>query len=317
MDTLSRWLGAPRGVLILFGTVVALPAATLVFLGVRLHQQDGELAHQRQAEVLEQASGRAVRALDVELAVIQRRLSEPAWRPAEAPPGAVYLLIAKDEARAVPSSALAYYPIAPTLKEPAAAPFGELETIEFKTQDLPKALELSARLAASTDPLVRAGALLRQARILRKMGRPADALSIYGTLATLTTISINGTPADLLARRMRCQLLAELRRTNEHRQEAAALDMDLVAGRWPLDRMGYDYVSAQLDTWLGSARRPHVNREHLAAAVEWLYGQWTGTTAGGVSPTGARCPQQLPFPIATSRQPLTLPTGSSLRRRSG
>jgi len=35
MDTISRRLGASRGLLILFGTVVALPAATLVFLGVR------------------------------------------------------------------------------------------------------------------------------------------------------------------------------------------------------------------------------------------------------------------------------------------
>jgi len=304
MDTLSRWLGAPRGLLILFGTVVALPAATLVFLGVRLLQQDRELAHQRRAEVLEQASGRAVRALDDGLAAIQRRLSDPSWRPTEAPPGSVYVLMAGDQARTVPSSALAYYPVVPRMKEPPAAPFGELEAVEFKAQDLPKALELSRRLAGSADPLVRAGALLRQARILRKMGRAADALPIYGTLATFTTISINGSPADLVARKTRCLLLKELTRASELRQEAAALDADLDAGRWQLDRMSYQYVSTQLNEWLGPARQPHADSEGLAAAVEWLYQQWTRGSGSELSPNGARS-------VATNGTTVTVVWGSA------
>ena len=288
METMSRRPGTPRGLLILFGTVVALPAAALVFLGVRLLQQDRELARQRRAEVLEQASDRAVRALTDEMAALQRRLSDPSWRPTEAPPGSLYVLMNRDSVRPTPASALVYYPVVPPLPEPPAAPFAELEAAEFTVQDLPKALEISRRLAASADPPVRVGALVRQARILRKMGRTADALPVYAALATVTGVAINQLPADLVARRMRCVLLEELARPDELRREAAALDADLGAGRWPLNQVSYEYVAAQLDGWLGSARRPHANGEALAAAVDWLYRQWTGAPAGEWRPVGAR-----------------------------
>lgn len=304
MSTFSRWIGAPRGLLILFGMVVALPAAALVFLGVRLLQQDRALARQRRAEVLEQASDRAVRALDADLAAIQRRLSDPSSRPTQAPPGSVYVLMARDEVRTVPSSALAYYPMAAKLKEPPPAPFRELEAVEFTAQDLPKALELSRGLAGSADPLVRAGALLRQARILRKMGRTADALPIYGMLAGFTTMSINGSPADLVARKTRCLLLKELGRSGELRQEAAALDADLDGGRWQLDRVSYQYVAAQVDEWMGPDRPPDANGEDLAAAVEWLYQQWTRASGREWSPNGARS-------LATDGTTVTVVWGSA------
>jgi two-component system phosphate regulon sensor histidine kinase PhoR len=288
MDMLSRRLGAPRGLLILFGTVVALPAAALVFLGVRLLQQDRDLARQRRAETLQQASDRAVRALGDDLAALQRRLSDPSSFPAQSPPGSAYVLITRDQVSVAPAGAVAYYPMARPLKEPPASPFVELEAAEFKAQDLSKALEIGRRMAGSADPLVRAGALLRQARILRKMGRSTDALATYDTLAASTTIAINGTPADLQARRMRCVLLLELGRTGEQRQEAVGLDADLGAGRWQLDPVGYQYVSSQLDQWLGSTRRPHAESERLAAAVVWLYHEWTVTPGGNWGSAGAR-----------------------------
>jgi len=285
---MTRRPGTPRGLLILFGTVVALPAATLVFLGVRLLQQDRELARQRRAEVLERASDRAVRALGDNLAALQRRLSDPSWRPTEAPSGSLYVLMTPGEARPTPASALAYYPVAPELREPPPAPFAELEAAEFEAQDLKRALEMSRRLAASADPPVRVGALVRQARILRKMGRAADALPAYGTLGTVTAVAINGLPADLVARRMRCVLLEELARPDDLRQEAAALDADLGAGRWPLDQVGYEYISAQLDRWLGSARRPDADARALATAVDWLYREWSARPGSELSPNGAR-----------------------------
>jgi two-component system phosphate regulon sensor histidine kinase PhoR len=174
------------------------------------------------------------------------------------------------------------------LKEPPVAPFAELEALEFNAQDLPKALELSGRLARSADPLVRAGALLRQARMLRKMGRAADALAIYGTLATFTTIAIDASPADLVARKTRCLLLKQLARTSDLRREALALDADLAAGRWQMDREGYEYLAAQLDEWIGPDRQPHADREALASAVAWLYDRWTRTPEGELPLTGAR-----------------------------
>ena len=288
MVMLTRRLSAPRGLLVLFGAVIALPAATLVLLGLRLLDQDRELATQRRAEIVQRSSDRAIAALTDDLTTLQRRLSEPSWSPTQAPAGSVYVWMARDSVHAVPPSALAYYPIVPGRKEPPAARFAELESLEFNAQDLPKALELSGRLAGSADPLVRAGALLRQARILRKMGRAADALPIYDSLATFTTISINGSPADLVARKTRCLLLKELARANDLRREAIALDADLAAGRWQLDREGYEYVAAQLDEWSGPDRQPHVDREALASAVSWLFDQWTRAPEGELPLNGAR-----------------------------
>jgi len=37
---------------------------------------------------------------------------------------AAFVLMARDEVRLAPSSALAYYPVVPRMKEPPAAPFG-------------------------------------------------------------------------------------------------------------------------------------------------------------------------------------------------
>ena len=52
MERLRLWLRPPRNLFILFLAVVALPAATLVLLGVRLLEQDRALARQRQTETL-------------------------------------------------------------------------------------------------------------------------------------------------------------------------------------------------------------------------------------------------------------------------
>jgi signal transduction histidine kinase len=308
METMTRRPHAPRGLLILFGTVVALPAATLVFLGVRLLEQDRELARQRRAEILEEGSDRAVRALGDDLATLQRRLGDPSWRPTEAPPGSVYVLMTRDEVRPTPASALPFYPVVPKLKEPPAAPFRDAEAAEFEGEDLPKALAINRRLAASADRAVWAGALLRQARIMRKMSRTADALPIYTALATVKDVGINGLLADLVARRMRCVLLKELARPDDLRKEATALGADLRAGRWPLDQVSYEYVCRQLDEWLGPTWRPDADAKALASAVDWLYRQrWGETASSELEPNGAKS-------VTTDGGPVTIVWGTAGER---
>jgi signal transduction histidine kinase len=288
MQTWSRWLSTPRGLPILLTTVVVLPAATLVFLGVRLLQQDVALAGQRRAEMLQDASDRVIRALDTDLASLRASLADPSW-PSSAPlPGSIHLLMTRDDIRVDPPEAVAYTPAVAKAHEAPTEPYRALEAAEFRAGDLPKALEMSATLVRSSDPSVQAGALVRQARILRKMGRSSEALPLYEKLARFTTISINGLPADLQARKTRSALLGELSRADELQQEAAALDADLTAGRWRLDRESYEHVSGLLDGWLGSERRPRVEREALAAAVDWLYRQWSAEHDGAFTPHGTR-----------------------------
>ncbi len=112
------------------------------------------------------------------------------------------------------------------------------------------------------------------------MHRISDATAIYHQLADIRTIAINGEPIDLVARRTLCQLAAEDQR------QAVALNLraDLSSGRWTLDRITYEYVASQLDSWLGSDRTRNYDREALAAGVEWLARQ--RTSAEGLSPTG-------------------------------
>ena len=286
MERLRAWLRPPRNLFILFLAVVALPAATLLLLGVRLLEQDRALARQRQTEILEQACDRGVRALEQNLAILTKRLADPSWAPADIPGDSVYVVLRPDRVQATPPGRLPYYPSGQMLREPPAEPFGELESQEFRAQNLEKSLEISRKLAASPDALIQAGALLRQARILRKLGRAAEALQVYTTLSRVTSLSIGGMPADLLARRARCALLAEQSRQSELRQEAAAIAADMRAGRWQLDRASFRHVAGQVETWLGSELRASNEEEALAAAVAWLHQKWTSTPPDRFPSTG-------------------------------
>jgi signal transduction histidine kinase len=93
-------------------------------------------------------------------------------------------------------------------------------------------------------------------------------------------------PADLLARRARCALLAEQSRHSELQQEAAAIAADIRAGRWQLDRASFLHVAGQVGTWLGSELRASNEEEALAAAVVWLHEKWTSTPPDRFPSTG-------------------------------
>jgi signal transduction histidine kinase len=262
---------------ILFGVVLFLPAATLVLLGVRLLDQDRAIATQRQGELLERAADQGVHALERDLAELKKRLTHPPCAPTDVPEDAVCFVLRSERFEAIPPQRIPYYPLAPGLKEPPSAPFRELEAQEFADPpDLVKAFDISQRLAGSEDPLIRVGARLRQARLLRAMSRPNDALAAYDNLSRVRSVSINGEPADLLARRARCAVLEEQSRVRELRQEAEALTADLRAGRWQLDRATYFYVSELLSRWLGSEVKPGEEEEALAIGAGWLYKKWTG-----------------------------------------
>ena len=180
MARLRVWLRPPRNLLVLFAVVTLLPAATLAVLGVRLLQQDRALAEQRRSEMLEHAADRAVRAVEQDMRLAHpppqrrhcsRRCSRRGGVRVSAP----------GRIDAVPAGRAPYYPDAPGLLEPPAAPFDALEALEFRNRIWPAPWR-SLEMLLPPSPLVRAGALLRQARILRKMGRSSAALETYRKL---------------------------------------------------------------------------------------------------------------------------------------
>ena len=119
------------------------------------------------------------------------------------------------------------------------------------------------------------------------MGRVNEALAAFNDLSRIPSVSINGEPADLVARRTRCAILEEQSRLEELRQEAASLAADLRDGKWQLDRETFLHVSGKLNAWLGTPSNAGtgVSEEALASAVGWVYKKWTlksptGTNSG-------------------------------------
>ena len=284
MARIGDWLRPPRSLMVLFAVVTLLPAGTLAFLGVRLLQQDRALAEQRRSEMLEHAAGQAVRVLEQNFTSLIRRLKGEGFAEADVPEGAVYAVVHGGRIDAVPAGRVLYFPEGEDAKEPPAAPFETLEALEFRKQDLMGALAISRQLAASSDPLVRAGSLLRQARLLRKMKRPDDALEAYGKLAGIPGVAIGGMPADLVALRGRCTVFEEQSRMRELRKEAAVIATGLRAGKWRLNRASFLHAAGQVKAWSGEEVTVDAEGEALAAALEWL-AQIAGTEeskAGGV-----------------------------------
>jgi signal transduction histidine kinase len=275
MSKVGQWLRPPRNLLILFVLVVCLPALSLIGLGIRLLDQDRVLARQRALEILDRAADQGVRVLEQDFADRTRRLAGQACTLNDAPDDSVCIFFQADRIEAIPVGRLPYYPVARVLKEAPVEPFQELESNEFREPvHLDKALDLSRQLAASKDAAVRAGALLRQGRIFRRMGRPAQALAAYDDLGRIESISIDQEPVDLLARRTRCDILQEQSRADDLRREAAALAADLHAGKWQLDQGTFLNLDRKLQTWLGPANGTGSDHgELLASAALWIYEQ--------------------------------------------
>src|SRR5512136_657681 len=103
-DNMARtegWWRAPGKLLILFLLVVLPPSATLIFLGVRLLEQDRALASQRQTEILERASDMGVRALEQELTALAKELAAPSSEGSKFPEDLVRVSISRERVLAL------------------------------------------------------------------------------------------------------------------------------------------------------------------------------------------------------------------------
>jgi signal transduction histidine kinase len=273
--------------MMLFLLVMLAPAATLVMLGLRLLEQDRALERQRLTEQRESAADRVVMSLEQALTATEARLANPkVWDPTE---DALRVVFHSGGIEVRPPGRLLYCPVLPERREAPDRLFRQAEESEFGHRDYQAAILRCRELSSSSDPAIRAGALLRLARNLRKAGQRQAALDIYDQLGRIHSVTLGGIPADLLARRARCSVLDELGRSEDLHQEAAALDTDLHTGRWQLDRASYLYFSEQVNRWLGSLRSPEPVQEALAGAVEMLWRRWKQTPWDESSQTGRQC----------------------------
>jgi signal transduction histidine kinase len=146
---------------------------------------------------------------------------------------------------ALPASRLLYRPFPSSAPEAPAASFSEGETIEFQQNDAAKATEWYRRLAEHKDGAVRAGALLRLARVLRQSGRIPEARDVYAQLAAMGGSAVAGVPADLVARHELCELSGRA-------EDALSLKADLLDARWQLTRGQFAFYWSEAGRFAGN-----------------------------------------------------------------
>jgi signal transduction histidine kinase len=244
-----------RGRLIaVFVAVTCVPAATMLWLGSRLLQQDQRLEAQHKQESREQAADRAVRYL-------QAAVSDPALFQAEPAAGAVLIRY--------PAGPALFHTNPGSLPEAPTDTYREGEELENRQGDLGRAAEAYRSLTVAKDATVRAGAWLRLARTQRKLRQFADALAAYGELARFENLAAAGWPATLAAAWGRSSVLEDQHNAAELRKSAESLRQRLDAGQWPLSRAAYDIFAEDAERWTG-VQRPR-EAETLTEAANQLW----------------------------------------------
>jgi signal transduction histidine kinase len=241
----GEWLKPPRSLLTILFLVTLVSVSALGWFGWKLLDQERVVESQRDRERLEQAADRIAAIARGSLAETGERLGT--WLITPPPDGkpdeGLLLLISasvsgNDNLSALPAHRLLYRPSSPAQPDALINTFADGETFEFQ-QALPeRAIESYRRLADSRNPEIRAGALMRMARVLRKIGRTADARAAYLELADaggpVGEARVAGVPAELIARHALCELSGE-------KTDAQALKQDLLRARWQLTRGQFAY----------------------------------------------------------------------------
>jgi signal transduction histidine kinase len=240
-----------------------------VWLGWQLLQQERTLAAQREMEGRQAAGLTIVRSLE-------KLLSDSGRQVIEGPPPnrSARFTISESGVLADPAAVVLWLPTPLPLRAAASAPFRDAEVLEFQGK-AEKAVSLYDQAVRSGERDIRAGALLRLARVYRRERTWDSALNAYRQLALLNTIAIDGIPADLVARTAICSIFEESGRKHELNTEAPALESDFLAGRWSLDRASWELTAAELEQWTGRAPEVAAERKQASAVADRLWEEWT------------------------------------------
>ena len=227
MTPLREWLEPPRTLLLILFLLTLVSVSAVGWFGVRMLQQEKAVEAQRSEERLEREADRIA-------ATIRSNLSDAGERlgAAEAAPNGLLLLLNEDGFTAQPSGQLLYQPDSSPAPDPVSSNFADAELLEFAQGQPAKALEFYRRLASSKNAAVRAGALMRGARVLRNTGQLEQARATYEEMAGVSGMKVEGEPADLLAR----HALFEL-----NGADGETIRRDLLAGRWHLSRGQFQF----------------------------------------------------------------------------
>ena len=258
----SRLLSVRRS-LPLFLAVVAGLAVWQVWLTWRLVDQDRNLAAQRARDRLEQiadlALAQLIGTLDAwDLSLRELETLPPAGEMKSRLPlnGTLIVLSSPSAAATYPTRPLLFVPAPPVAGPLPEKAFDTAEKLEFRDQNYTGAIAALQPLAEQ--PAIRAEALLRIARLERRLGQPDMALAAYDRMSRETAVNQDGVPYALIAAGARCEMIP---------RSCASLRNALLAARWPLRRETFEYY------W-GTHDDPPKDAVELAERVSRLYEQW-------------------------------------------
>src|SRR5207237_9679131 len=114
MATPRVWVGASRRLILSFVLVLLVPAAAVVWLGVRLIEQDRALASRQLRERRESAADRLIAGLEQSVSSTERRLDgDPTGLPIRPDDDAVLVTLRSSGIEAYPRDRLLYVPAPP------------------------------------------------------------------------------------------------------------------------------------------------------------------------------------------------------------
>ena len=280
---------------------------TLAWLAWHILQQDQALVDQRIQERLDSAADLVAAALQDKFSDVEGQLIALADSPdpkltealgldkSEIDNEALIAVLEPGTLEAYPRTNLRYYPVLPAPAEADADIFAAGEADEFQQKDYAGAVAFYKKLLSSADESTHAGALVRLGRVLRKANNVHAALDVYGQLAESGMHSVNGLPAELLARHARCVLLDELNQIPQLEQEAHLLWSGLQQAKWPLMPSAYRFYEKEALRWLGPDQlapgtdsAQHKGALALAGAVEEFWRLWQRIQQGDMEPSGQR-----------------------------
>ncbi len=254
----------------LFALVGIILLCGIAWAGWRLIEQDRLLESERMRERLDSSAGLICREMVGTLAGWEQTLGAYIDGAAvTAPPGAVIATFDNSGIVRQLGAPLLYQPAASPA--PATAVFSAAEILEFREGDCPKASALYRDLARTGDLAIKAGALMRLARCLRKQNRLAEALEIYAQLAGLGDKQVAGSPAALLALRERITLHQALGDGEGRDRDIALLAAALRDGTYRIDRATYEFFRECLPEEASSEER---KMQGLSEAVTLTWSRW-------------------------------------------
>jgi signal transduction histidine kinase len=206
--------------------------------GWRLNEQQQAIDTQRSREQLGSNADALLASVRGRMAEVGERLSEWLSNPAQAPAplyGVALLSISADEVTAGPGPPLPFVPVVPS---PLVADevFAAGEAAEFARGDLTSAAERYRATTKHSDAVVRAAALARLGRVLRKSQDLESARRAYEELSGLKETRVDQLPASLAALVGLRATLRAMGKTDDERQVTSELRAGLEQGRWLIAR---------------------------------------------------------------------------------